>query len=243
MAFSLNSNRGIEPIAVSNHQSIDSEGLIANVNFLYDFGPRFEVTIKKGDLDKVKSATYFYTEEEIESIVSFKSAAIIVIENEAPSATRAYGTDPVLNTTQIELLNSFGHSTNFQIGGEFVRKNKDTGQLEDGFSRPHVTVVPEKQVEYVDGKEALIQYLINGSKDQISKLDQNKLQPGKVHFIVTENGVISDVKFSLTCGYRNVDELMIKLIINAPGNWSLAKDLNGNPVPQELVFSFGDMSC
>ncbi|MBL4585928.1 MAG: hypothetical protein JKX84_02555 [Flavobacteriales bacterium] len=221
-------------------QAADRTELIADVNFLYDFGPRFEITVTKQELAEVKSMKDLYHEA---SIVLYKAVAITIVENERLTSKSASGENEILNKSQIEFLRSFEYSTNFQMGGDVVRKNKNTGELEDGFSRPHITVVPENEAEYLNGKESFLDYLKRGSKTQIANLEVKKLQPGKVFFTITENGTITDVKLLLTCGYNSIDKLMINLITNAAGKWKPASNANGKIVEQELVFSFGDMGC
>jgi len=218
----------------------DSIEVVADVNFLYDFGSRFDITITKQELNKVKSMVDIYHEE---SIVFYKSVTVIIVKNERPTNRRESGDSEVLNESQIAFLRSFEYSTNFQIGGDVVRKNKETGKLEDGFSRPHITVVPEKEVEYKDGKKELLNYLKKGSKDQIAVLKENKLQPGKIFFTINRNGAITNVRSVLTCGYTSIDTLMMELISNAPGQWSSATNAQGKLVEQELVFSYGAMGC
>ena len=212
----------------------------SEINFLYDFGPRFELTVTKQELNEVKSMTELYHEE---SIITYRAVTITIVENERLTSKRASGANEFLNKTQIEFLKSFEYSTNFQIGGDVVRKNKETGELEDGFSRPHITVVPEKQAQYVNGRIALLDYLKKESKEEVAKLDENKLQPGKVFFTITENGTISNVRLLLTCGYDSIDKIMLKLIANAPGKWKPAANSEGEIIEQELVLSFGDMGC
>lgn len=215
-------------------------GETAEINFLYDFGPRFELTVTKKELAEIKSMKDLYHEE---SIITYRAVTITIVENERLTSKRASGANEFLNKTQIEFLKSFEYSTNFQIGGDVVRKNKETGELEDGFSRPHVTVVPEVQAQYLNGRAALLDYLKKESKEEVAKLDEKKLQPGKVFFTITKNGTISNVRLLLTCGYDSIDKMMLKLIENAPGDWRPALDSKSEIVEQELVFSFGDMGC
>ncbi|MFT4982447.1 MAG: hypothetical protein ACI9UR_002320 [Bacteroidia bacterium] len=212
----------------------------AEINFLYDFGPNFQLTVTKQELDEIKSMKDLYHEE---SIVTYRAVTITIVENERLTSKKATGPNEVLNESQIEFLRSFEYSTSFQIGGDVVRKNQETGELEDGFSRPHITVVPENQAEYLNGKDALLDYLKKASEEEVAKLDEKKLQPGKVFFTIAKNGTISDIKLQLTCGYESIDKLMLNLISKAPGRWKPASNSQGEIVEQELVFSFGDMGC
>ncbi|MGB0918461.1 MAG: hypothetical protein ACPGU4_12785 [Flavobacteriales bacterium] len=218
----------------------DSTKLIADVNFLYDFGPRFDLTVTKQELAEVSSMKDLYHEE---SIVEYMQVAITVVENEGLTAKRVTGGNETLNDSQLDFLKSFDYSTNFQIGGNVVRKNAETGELENGFSRPHITVVPENQAEFEEGRNALLSYLKDGSREAISELNQKNLQPGKIYFTISVNGTISGVKMLLSCGYSSVDDLMVELISKNKGRWLPASNSEGEIVEQDLVFSFGDMGC
>jgi hypothetical protein len=227
-------------ISANEITNTDSTKLIADVNFLYDFGPNCRLTVSKQELNEVKSMKDLYHEE---SIVLYKAVAITIVENERLTSKRATGPNEVLNESQIEFFKSLEYSTSFQIGGDVVRKNSETGELEDGFSRPHITVVPENQAEHLNGKDAFLDYLKKGSKEQIADLKVKKLQPGKVFFTITKNGIISDIKLQLTCGYESIDQLMVDLISTAVGKWKPASSSQGEIVEQELVFSFGTIGC
>ncbi len=210
--------------------------------FIYDVGPRFN-PIKKGDLDKAISIDDFFDEEQIQSMVSLKSVSIIIIINDKQSDIRETGYSGVLNDAQLKLLRSADYSTNFLIRADYMEKNKETGNLEDSYSTPHLTIVPEKQAVYVNGKDALITYLRESSKEVRVNVQADKLQPAKLFFTVTEKGTIDNVKLDRTSNYPSVDKKMIELITNTPGKWVPAENSNGEKVDQELVVSFGLMGC
>ncbi len=59
------------------------------------------------------------------------------------------GESEVFNAAQVKLLQSASYSTNILIRAEYQEKNKETGELEDSYTTPHITIVPEKEVVYV----------------------------------------------------------------------------------------------
>ena len=122
-------------------------------------------------------------------------------------------------------------------------KNAETGVLEDTHWTPYLTIVPEKQAEYLKGKESLKKYLKESSEDARAHVIPEKLQPAKLYFTVTKNGTIADVRLDKSSNYPVVDKRMIDLITNLPGKWEPAENLKGEKVDQEFVISFGLMGC
>lgn len=211
-------------------------------DFIYDVGPRFG-PIKKGDLIKARTFEDFIEEDHANRIVSYKTLSIIYIINDKRSELKETGYSNKLTAAQLKLLQSADYSTNFIIRADFKEKNGETGALEDSYSTPHLTIVPEKQAVYVDGKNALIEYLKESSKEVRTNVQVDELQPAKLFFTVTKNGTIDNVKLDRTSNYPAVDAKMIELIQNTPASWKPAENLKGEKVAQELVISFGLMGC
>jgi len=211
-------------------------------DFIYDVGPRFG-PIKKGDLDKARTFDDFISDEHAKQIVSYKSLSVIYIINDKQSDIRETGYSDALTAAQLELLQSADYSTNFLIRAEYQQKNKETGVLEDSYSTPHLTIVPEKQAAYVYGKDALIEYLKENSQRVRTNVIADKLQPAKLFFTVTKIGTIENVKLDRSSNFPAVDKKMIELISKTTGTWEPAKSLKGEKVDQELVVSFGLMGC
>jgi hypothetical protein len=211
-------------------------------DFIYDVGPRFS-PIKKRDLDKAKTVVDFISNDPAQEIVSYTSVEIIVIKNDQESDIRVSGDSEELNEAQLKMLKSFDYSTNIKIRADFLEKNEITGKLEYSYTTPHLTVVPEKQALYVDGKDALMKFLREESKTSRADVVPENLQPAKLLFTVTKNGTIENVRLDRTSNYKSVDDKMIELITTAPGKWQAAENAKGEKVDQELVVSFGLMGC
>ena len=127
-----------------------------------------------------------------------------------------------------------------EIKTEFESKNAETGKMENRFFGPHITVVPNKQAVYNTGKEALINYLKDNSKEHMKVIKGDNLGAIKISFIVTKNGIVSDVKHdAMTTGYPSIDEKLIELIKNIPGKWTPAENSKGEKIDYEFVFTFG----
>ena len=210
--------------------------------FFYAVGTRFGA-IKKEDIDKAKSIDDFLDVEQMDKIVYLKSTSVIIIINDEQSEIRESGNSKTLNRAQLKLLQSSDYSTNFIVRVEYRQMNKEIGELEDSYSTPHLTIVPEKQAVYVSGEDALIDYLRKNSKEPVALVDEDKLKPAKLYFTVTKEGAISNLKLDRTSGDTSIDAKMVELIKNLPGKWEPAENSKGKKVDQELVFSFGLMGC
>jgi len=213
-----------------------------DLDFFFDFGTRFSA-IKKGDLDKSRSILDFLPKDQTQRVVLYKSVDIIIIKDDKQSDIIETGKGGVLTAAQIELLQSSDYSTNIKIRADYLEKNKVTGQLDNSYSTPHLTIVPEKQAVYISGKEALIKYLRENSKENTAIVQKDNLIPAKLYFTVTKKGTISNIKIPRSSGYPSLDKKIIELITKAPGKWEPAENSKGEKVDQELVISFGMVGC
>ncbi|MFH6603796.1 energy transducer TonB [Maribacter algicola] len=211
-------------------------------DFIYDVGPRFS-PIKKTKVDGAKAVSDFLDADVVASMASVQSVGILLFENEKLTEVLESGTTAALTDRQLQLLRSFDYSTNFVVRADYRKKNGNTGILVSDYSTPHMTIVPENQAEYAQGKEVLMTYLKEESKEIWANVDPEKLQPAKLFFRVTEQGTVEVIRLDRTSGYPEVDEKMIQLISDLPGSWIPAKNAAGRPVGQELVVSFGLMGC
>jgi hypothetical protein len=210
--------------------------------FFYDVRTRFK-GITKQDLSKVKSINDFIGLEEIGRMVHLKSTEVILVINDEQSHIRVSGNTKTLNAAQLELLRSSPYSTNFVVRADYQQMNDEIGELEDSYSTPHLTIVPEKEAVYAAGMDALIDYLKENSKEVVTFLQEDKLKPAKLYFTVTKEGAISNLKLDRSCGDVAIDYKMVELITNMPGIWEPAEDSTGRKIDQELVFSFGLEGC
>ena len=143
--------------------------------------------------------------------------------------------DVAINTPVTEKINKRIFSDLICDGGP--------SQLQNSHWTLYLAVVPEKQAEYEGGKDALMEYLEENSKEARASIQMDELQPFKLFFTVTKKGTIENVKLDGTSGYLSINNTMIELITKAPGKWKPAENSKGEKVDQELVVSFGLMGC
>lgn len=211
-------------------------------DFFYDIGTRFS-PIKKGDLDKINLASDFNSNDRSQSTVMYASVSVIIVIDDKRSEIRETGNSNALNDAQLNLLRSSAVSTNFVVKTEYEFKNNLTGKSEFSYNTPHLTIVPEKQAEYLLGKKALLSFLKNHNKENTANLDEDKLQPAKLYFTVSKDGSITDKHLDRTSGFKNIDKTMIDLMDQLPSTWIPAENAKGEKVDQELVVSFGMVGC
>ena len=214
-----------------------------NQEFFYDVAPRYISIFTKTDIGKVRSMAEFDRANTIERIVLYRSVTVSILDDDYNAIQKVTGESGEFNAEQLNLFRSVPYSADILIKSEYQMKGSETGLVEEGCSTPHLTVVPEKQAEYLRGKDALLNYLKENSKQTTAIVKRGKLQPGKVRFTVTRNGNISKVKLIATSGYNSVDKTMVELITKTLGKWNSAENFKGEKVDQELVFSFGIVGC
>lgn len=251
MAFGFVQSESSEPNKVNIPATLNlasNQGPSQNMDFrffsdfIYDVGPRFG-PIKKGDLNKFTSFADFMEDDDAKQVLTYKFVEVIIIENDKETSTRESGNSAELTSAQVNLLRTSDYSTNLKIRADVTQKNRQTGKPEDSYWTPHLTIVPEKQAVYVDGKDSLMEFLRENSKESWVHVVKDKLQPARLYFTVTKNGTIDNVTLDSSSNFPEVDKRMTELIKQAPGKWQPAENKKGEKVPQELVLFFGLMGC
>ena len=203
-------------------------------------------TVSKDRLHNAASVLDFVPEQAEWDKVSFLRMAVNLLD--AEGERRATGKNELLNERQIELLQTTDYASNFYLNARGKRKGEGPDGLKDhpddewDFNY-YFTVVPEKEAEYIGGRDALIQYLKENSRAAISAVSKDNLRSGRINFTVTKEGTLSNIQLDGTCGYPFVDTALIQLLLTLPGKWHPATDVNGERVEQELVFFFGQVGC
>lgn len=205
----------------------------------YGVDTRF-AAITKSDIQKATSIYDFLNEGEKQQIEHINSVKLVIIKDNQQSNIQAFGDSDQLTEAQLNILKSTDYFSHFTIRTEFKEKNKDTGKLEERFFGPHITVVPDQQATYVDGKEALITYLKDNSKAAMQVIKGDKLGAIKISFIVNKQGIVTNVKHdAMTTQYPSIDEKFMQLVKDIPGEWIPAKNSKGETMDYEFVFTFG----
>ena len=210
-------------------------------DLVYDVDSRFMHTITMEELNKAKTIFDIYPKKAAITVDSYESVLVSTVNSE--SEIKEFGFNEILNKGQLELIKSFDYSTNFYVQADYLIKNEKTGEMSREYIVYYITIVPEQEAVYIDGKNALISYLKNGTSDKTSIIKRDKLKSGQVSFTVSKEGKIKNVELWSTSGYPTVDEELLKTVTNIPGKWVPATNSKGEKVDQEFVFFFGLQGC
>ena len=227
----------------SSDDLVQTKPEMNKTNIALAVGSRFGTTLSKEDLKDVKEFLDFFTWNVNLDIVSYKSMTVNIIDDNGKPIRSISGNSEKLNKEQLELLQSIDYSTNLMVRADFIEKNEETGNLEDGYSTPHITIVPETLASYADGWDEIIFYLRAHTKTEAVLVNESLLEPGKLYFTIAKDGSVTNVYVGSSSGYPALDTKMINLINNMPAPWKPAKDANGETVEQKLVISFGNVGC
>ena len=215
---------------------------INNYDGFFDLGTRFN-SISKTELSAITSFADLIAEEHANRIISYKSMEVIVLDEDGRKTDLRLSTDSgVFTPVQLDLLRSTGYSDNLMFRADYTERRFESTEIDESYWTPHLTVVPEKQANYKNGKQAFLDYLANNTED-FRDGNNKRFQPGKLHFIVGKDGSISKFRISASTGSTELDERMLELLSETPGAWEPAVDAKGKKVDQELVVSFGNMGC
>lgn len=210
-------------------------------DFHYEVDTRFRANITKSDLDRATSVADLVPEDAGWDTHPIKNTEVALMVEHGETVIKAKGAQ--LNENQLQLLRKANYSDDLRVLANCEKQHGRTGEIEPYHLIYYITIQPEKEAEYINGHDAFVAYLKDNSREAITGLKEDMIRPGKVRFTVNAQGGISDVKLTSTSGFQTVDERMIKLIEDAPGQWEPARDANGNRIDQVLVFSFGKVGC
>lgn len=251
-AFSLISWSPISELECSSAQKknivfeqsnlINILGLEAEPEFHFAVGTRFE-GIEREKLLLANSIHDFLTKDQMADVESYLSVRIVIIENDRQTDIRIWGEDDVLTEEQKELLRSMDYSSNFTVRADYRELISGSGQLRNNYFSPHLTVVPEKQVEYSEGNEGIIEFIRKQSRAEVAKVNRDSLYASKLYFTIDTVGKVKGLYLNRTCNYPELDQKVFELIQELPGTWTPAENGKGKKVEQELVFSYGMMGC
>lgn len=216
------------------------------LDLVYNIDSRFDATITKEKLNQVRTVAEIVPIEAEWSKVDFLNMTVGVLAEDGEKL--ALGNNGTLNFEQTTLLKDTDYSTNFFLKGKGKRKGDDPlGWLKFDYNALDytyfLTIIPEKEAAYTEGKEALIAHLKLNSLATTSIIREDRLQPCQIHFTVSKTGAIEQVYLGASSGYPSVDKALVKLIENLPKKWTPAENAKGEQVDQELVFFFGRQGC
>ena len=223
----------------------DSENLCEPVDLriAYDVNSRFYHTITKESLLEAETIHDILPTTKLLPMDSYYNVTVQVYSESCQKGTPRMAHSGELSDTQKELLRSLNYGSNFYISARERSLEASIGCQSSDSLIYYISVIPHKQANYSEGKDELISYLDKNSHNVLVDLQQGQLQPGKLHFVVTADGEVENVRLSSSSGFELIDNRMIELMKDLPGSWDVALDKKGEKVNQELVLSFGMIGC
>ena len=249
MAFGYvnwNKTEACKAMPTCNKAVASSNELVSNfykkplLDLVYKVESRFMTTVTKEKLHHAKSILDIVPEEANWKAKNFRTVTVGVLQKGSDDIL-VMGNNKMLDAGQTMLLKTTDYSSDILVRCGTQEVYDMTGRVETDVY--YMTVVPENEATYAGGHEVLIEYIKEQSKAATAIITQDKLKAGKVRFTITKNGAINNVHLESTSGYDSVDENLIDIVRNMPGNWNPATNSKGEGVQQELVFFFGLMGC
>jgi hypothetical protein len=211
--------------------------------FHYSLDSRFMADFTKEQLKDARNILEFDDRISKDQIISVRSTFVAILNDRYEQVEKVTGNTLEFNEAQLNLLRSAPYSADILIEMNYIEKNVHFSEPQFNYTTPHITVIPENQAVYEEGKDGLVAFLKLKTLDMISRVEQDKLMAGKIRFTVSKSGTVKDVTLLSTSGYHNIDERLIGLISNLPGKWTPAENAQGVKVDEQLVFSFGQIGC
>lgn len=216
------------------------------IPFQYKVESRFNSTLTKTDLKNATSITDLIPNKKMNIDYNKGEKSTIGISDDFGNISNIYTSEnPNESLAEFKSAIDPDYNTNIQITSKCPVLSASTcgsGDYENIVY--YMTLVPEIQATYSEGKIGLVNYLEKESLKEVQKIkDTKQLEPGQIKFTIGTTGEIKNYKLIHTCGFKAVDMQMLSLINNMPGKWTPAKDANGNTVEQTFVYFFGIEGC
>lgn len=221
-------------------ESLDKKMAFNSDDLFYVVKGRYDRSITKEileDANLISDLIANYPENWISEYVSVE--LITVLNGKEISAVSA---DEILSEEQRNLLNSLKESSSVIVNVKYKTKVAVTDVMENNLLNISMTIIPEKEAEFVGGYDKMIAYLQKNIKGEFSNEILSQLQYSSVVFTVNEEGRTDNIKLINTSGNSEIDELLLNLIGSMP-KWKPAENSKGDYVKQEFEFNFGNDKC
>lgn len=195
------------------------------------------ISIQENKLDKINTLTDLDKRYPKSWVREYISVEISAYKNGI--RTMASGISDVLNQEQKELIRLADRSSDIAVSVTYLPNNS----LKNNTAKQYdfkVTVLPDKNADYAEGAEQLIQYLQENSIVNIEAGSFTGYDLTAIKFTITEQGNISDIQVALPSKDTKIDEMLVAAISKMP-SWKPAEFSNGLKVKQNFVLTIGNM--
>lgn len=195
------------------------------------------ISIQEDKLDKINTLTDLDKRYPTSWVRAYISVEISAYKNGI--LTKALGISDVLNQEQKDLIRLADRSNDIAVIVTYIPNNA----LENNPAKQYdfkVAIMPDKNAEYSEGTEQLLQYLQKNSIANIEAGSFTGYDLTAIKFTVTEQGNISDIQVAMPSKDTKIDEMLVSAVSKMP-NWKPATFSNGLKVKQNFVLTIGNM--
>jgi hypothetical protein len=195
------------------------------------------ISIQENKLDKINTLTDLDKRYPTSWVKTYISVEISAFKNGIQ--TKASGINDVLNQEQKELIRLADRGSDIAVSVMYLPENslKNNTVKQYDFK---VTVLPDKNADYAEGAEQLIQYLQENSIVNIEAGSFTGYDLTAIKFTITEQGHITDIQVALPSKDTKIDEMLVAAISKMP-IWKPAEFSNGLKAKQDFILTIGNM--
>lgn len=207
---------------------------------LYEIKGRYERPISSSHLENansLKELILHYPENWIEKYISTEVSITTGSEKQTAKAK-----DATLSTEQKNILRNAKPASKVTISVNYFTKNAVRTELDESRMEVELTVIPDKEANYPNGKKQLIDDLKSSNNKKFSDESLIDLNITSILFTIDKNGGVEDVKLAQSSGNKKVDNVLLESIWNM-SRWIPAENKNGEKVKQQFEFTFGPPGC
>jgi len=203
---------------------------------IFNIDSRFTWEITKEDVLNAKTVADLIPAEAMENVLAIDETRVTLVGE--GDEEEVWGSGMELNAEQLKILSTMDYSTDFYV--EAYHTGVDLVRRKIVYFH---SIVPENQTQYEEGMDDLLSHIEKASRTATDNVKQSALRPGRISFVINEEGTIKDLKKTSTSGYIDLDEKMLETMENLPKKWKPATNAKGEPVEQTLILFFGIQGC
>lgn len=229
----------IQFLSYNNNFGIDYRG--SDDELLYEVRGMYSHSITKSQVKGAKRISDIIQNYPFSWISSYKKVEISGTCN--GNFIIASSRNDTLTSEQIHILNTIDMASDLTINIEYSYQVPITNIVEHNTMHLVMTIVPEKQAEYIGGYDLLIKDLKENSGNYFSNADPAKFAQVAVKFTINRDGDIVNPIISRASGDKKTDRFVLELVSKL-SKWKPAENADGIKIDQDFVLTIGNnMGC
>jgi hypothetical protein len=210
------------------------------VNLFYELRGTYQRPVKKESLVAAKTIGNIGPGYPVNWIPDYVSTEIS--STYRGKAMKAVGKNYNLTEAQKDLLKSVDVGADVIVDIYYLYKNTVTENIDTNKMHFSVTVIPEKEAEYIGGYQQMKNFLEKNVINIINETNNDELLQGSVVFTINEEGNIVNPILTRSTRDPKFDKLLLDAVNKMP-QWKPAENLQGVKIKQEFMFNVGNGGC